>query len=52
VYLTLAEKGVINVHPDIVKIELEHLVKKIFFFFNLNKFNDVYQKLLEYIMVS
>jgi hypothetical protein len=26
VYLTLAEKGVIKVQPDIVKIELEHFV--------------------------
>jgi len=26
VYLALAEKGVMNVQPDIVKIEFEHLV--------------------------
>jgi len=27
VYLVLLEKGVINAHPDIVNVLLEHLVK-------------------------
>jgi len=52
VNLGFEEKGVIKVQPDIVKIELEHLVKKIFFFLIFIVFKDVYQKEFGYKLIS
>jgi len=43
VYLVFAEKGVIKVQPDIVKIELEHFEIYNLFCFILNKFKLAYQ---------
>jgi hypothetical protein len=38
VNLKLPEKGVINVHPDIVKIELGHFARTIFFLLSLTTY--------------
>jgi hypothetical protein len=42
VNLVLPEKGVINVQPDIVNIELEHFAIYNFFCLNFNTFNAMF----------